>query len=370
MSSSVTADTPGPLGRPAGTEDHSAKAKPFPVALSPPGVGPAIYASLIERGADPDGLRGELRLDPRHFDSGKLVPYAALGRLITLGAERTNCPHLGLLVGQRTTLVSLRQLGLLMRHSNTVGDALRALEVHCGRQNWGAVVGLGIDNDVAVLSYAPYGPEAESAATHSERALAAMTNVLRTLCGAHWAPEEVLLPRSKPGDATPYDRFFQARVRFDQEMAALVFSAELLKQRIAGADLTVRRMAERRIHQLEAKQACNLTDELRRYLRTQVTRQRCKAERVARMKLVTRRTMSRRLKAQGTTFRRLAVEAQFEVAKQLLTDTSMSLTQVSAVLNFSELAAFTRAFRRWSGTTPSAWRRENQPAETSRLLSP
>jgi AraC-like DNA-binding protein len=370
MTSSVAAGSPAHPRWPTDTGDPGANGKLLPVALSRPGVGPAIYATLVELGANPDDLLAELGLDPGQFEGGKLVPYAALSRLITLGAERTNCLHLGLYIGQRTTLASLGQIGVLMRHSNTVGDALRALEAHSGRQNWGAVVGLGTNSGTAVLSYAPYGSEAESAAIHSERALATLTNALRALCGAEWAPEEVLLPRYRPRDTIFYDHFFRAPVRFDQEMAALVFPADLLEQRITDADLTVRRMAEDRIQQLEAKQSRDLTEELRQYLRTQVTRQRCHAERVARMRLVTRRTMSRRLKAQGTTFKRLAEEAQFQVAKQLLADTSMSVTQISAVLNFSEPAAFTHAFRRWSGMPPSAWRRENQLSETVRLRCP
>ena len=124
------------------------------------------------------------------------------------------------------------------------------------------------------------------------------------------------------------------------------------------------RIAEERLRQLQAKQASNLTEEVCQYLQAQVSRQRCKAESVARMRHVDRRTLSRRLRAEGTTFRQLAGEAQFRVAKQLLVDTGMSLTQISAALNFSELAAFTHAFRRWSGMTPSAWRHENRPTDT------
>ncbi|GJE72698.1 AraC family transcriptional regulator [Methylorubrum podarium] len=360
MSSFVIVEPLGFSGQTVKAGAPSANGKPFPTALGRPGVGPAIYAILAELGADPEDLLAELGLDPRHLDGGKLVSYADLGRLIARGAECTNCPHLGLLVGQRATLASLGRLGLLMRHSNTVGDALQVLETHSGTQNWGAVVGLGTNNGVTVLTYAPYGPEAESAAIHSERALATMTNVIRALCGFDWAPEEVLLPRSKPREALPYDRFFRAPVRFDQEMAALVFLAELLDKHIDGADPVIRRLAEGRIHQLEAKQSSNLTDELRRYLRIQVTRQRCKAERVARLRLVHRRTLSRHLQAEGTTFRQLSNEALFRVAKQLLADTSMSLTQISTALNFSEPAAFTHAFRRWSGMAPSTWRQANR----------
>ena len=122
---------------------------------------------------------------------------------------------------------------------------------------------------------------------------------------------------------------------------------------------------EDRIRRLEAEQPSTLTDELRQYLQTAVTRQRCKAERVARLRLMNRRTLSRHLRAEGTTFKQLANEAQFRVAKQLLADTSMSLAQISAALDFSEPAAFTHAFRRWSGMTPSAWRQANRPETKS-----
>jgi AraC-like DNA-binding protein len=329
-------------------------------------VGQAIFRTLVELGANPDDLLTELGLDPGLSDGGNRVSYASLGRLITLGAERTNCPHLGLYVGERTTLSSLEQLGLLMRHSDTVGDALRALEAYVGMQNWGAVVALGIDSDVTVLSYAPYGTEAEYAGIHAERALATLTNVLRTLCGHDWAPNEVLIPRSKPRDTSFYGRFFRAPVRFDQETAALVFEAQLLDEQIAGAKPAIRQKAQASIQRLKAAQPPSLTDELRHYLRAMVTRERCKAERTARLRFVTRRTLSRRLRAEGTTFRQLANEMQFRVAKQLLTDTDMRLTQISIALNFSEPAAFTHAFRRWSGTTPSAWRRANRRMDAAR----
>jgi AraC-like DNA-binding protein len=69
-----------------------------------------------------------------------------------------------------------------------------------------------------------------------------------------------------------------------------------------------------------------------------------------------RRTLSRWLQSEGTSFKRIADEVRFGAAMQLLRDTNMSLAEISAALRFSEPAAFTHAFRRWTGTTPSAWR--------------
>ncbi len=330
----------------------------------------AMQVVLTELGADLDGLIAEAGLDPQIINSRtKLIPFTAIGRLIALAAERTQCSHFGLLIGARVTLASQWLLGALLRNCNTVGDALRTLEAHLCVQDRGGVIGLGVFGEIAVLSYTPYEPDVVGAALHSERALAKVANVLRALCGDRWAPLEVLLPRSAPEDATPYRAFFRAPVRFDQELAALVFPTPLLQRRIAGADPAVRRRLEGRIRRIEATRPSKLTDELRHYLRATVIKQRCKAERIARLRLINRRTLSRRLKAEGTTFRQLTNEAQFAVAKQLLADTSMSLTEIAGTLNFSELAAFTHAFRRWSGVAPSTWRKEYRAAMLGAAVS-
>jgi AraC-like DNA-binding protein len=70
----------------------------------------------------------------------------------------------------------------------------------------------------------------------------------------------------------------------------------------------------------------------------------------------TPRTLNRRLSAEGTRFRTAANEIRFEIARQLVADTTFSFGQVAAVLDYSEASAFTRAFRRWSGQTPTTWR--------------
>ena len=69
-----------------------------------------------------------------------------------------------------------------------------------------------------------------------------------------------------------------------------------------------------------------------------------------------RRTLHRHLRTEGLAFRQVADEIRFEIACELLENTDMALSQVAAALQYSELSAFTRAFRRWSGQTPSAWR--------------
>lgn len=79
--------------------------------------------------------------------------------------------------------------------------------------------------------------------------------------------------------------------------------------------------------------------------------------RVAGLMSMHRRTLNRRLSACGTSFQSLLEEVRFGIARQLLRDTDLPLSQVAATLGYSDVTAFTRAFRRWAGTTPGAWRR-------------
>jgi AraC-like DNA-binding protein len=102
------------------------------------------------------------------------------------------------------------------------------------------------------------------------------------------------------------------------------------------------------------------SDELRRLLRVEVLKSACSADVASRHFGIHRRTLARHLAAEGTTFRRVADEVRFELAGEMLQNPSVSLSQVAAALKFSEASAFTRAFRRWTGQSPTAWL-ETQP---------
>ncbi|MDP4003248.1 AraC family transcriptional regulator [Methylobacterium sp. NEAU K] len=326
----------------------------------------ATCAVLSELGADPVRLLREAGCDPwASRDDGRPIPNAALGRLLQLGASRTQCGHLGLLVGQRIALSKLGPSNVLIRNAETVGDALHVLETWPWAWTCGSAVRLCVEADLALLHYFPYEAGATAVGLQSEGALATVVNIIRGLCGAHWSPSELLLPRAPPDHTGPYWHFFRAPVRFDQEWAAIAFSSRLLEQPIAGADRAAHRTAEHRIRQFGAAVPLQMSQQLRRLLREEFFQNPWSGNAVARHLAVHRRTLSRRLRTEGTSFRSVATQIRFERAKQLLADTNMTLAHISACLGFSEAAAFTHAFRRWSGTTPSIWRHASRHPETA-----
>ena len=68
------------------------------------------------------------------------------------------------------------------------------------------------------------------------------------------------------------------------------------------------------------------------------------------------RTLSRKLAAEGTTFRRVLDEARCQLATALLHDRGLSVADIAFFLQYSEAAAFHRSFRRWTGLTPRGFR--------------
>jgi AraC-like DNA-binding protein len=321
------------------------------------GMAKEVAPILREFGIDPDPVIRAAGLDLRLFDDGaNVIPHAVLGRLLTLCVVRTHCPHFGLLVGQRATILSLGVVGRLMQHSETLGDAMRVLVSNLSIQDRGAVPALTISGDMALFTFSVYQPEAESADQISDGSLAVTVNAIRALCAADWSPSEVLLPRVAPTDQEPYRRHFQAPVRFNQESAIVVFPAQDLERRVATADPMLRAMLEERISQLKGRPGCEFSDDVRRLLRIRLTSNHHSADDIADLLAMHRRTLSRRLKGSGIGYRAITNEVRFEIARQLLQDTQVPLAQIAAALGYSEASAFTRAFRRWSGQTPIAWR--------------
>ena len=110
-----------------------------------------------------------------------------------------------------------------------------------------------------------------------------------------------------------------------------------------------------------------LTEEVQRLLQVKLIWETCTATMAASLYSVSRRTLHRYLKAEGSTFRQVANRVRREIVCTLLAKTDMPLSQIAEVLNYSEISAFSRAFRRWSGQPPSAWRSSHRArAERSR----
>lgn len=325
-------------------------------------VGPLVEIPQVlrELEGDPTEVIGSVGLDLDLFgDPENTISFAAMGRLLKQCAMRARCPHFGLLVGQRMGPASLGIIGQLLQHLPDVGSALRGLILNLHLHDRGAVPVLSVEQGRAMLCYAIFQQGVEGTDQIYDGAIAIIFNIMRALCGPAWLPTEVLFSHRRPGDIGPYRRFFSAPLRFDMEQTGLTFPATWLDHPLPGADPDRQHQLEQQIAALENLDSGDLTGQLRRTLRILLVTHRSSLEQVAQLFSMRGRTLNRRLRAQGTTFQKLVDEIRYEIARQLLENTRLSIGQIAVILDYGDAPSFTRAFRRWSGTAPAAWRAQS-----------
>ncbi len=321
------------------------------------GITTVIPELLQSLGADPVEVLAEVGLDPKLFaDPGNVMSLAARGRLFSHCVARTGCKHFGLLIGQTGRLSSLGLLGFLVQHSPDVETALRSLVRFSHLVVRGAGANLAVHGDFAILGYEIHQPGVEATDQAGDGAMAMFCNILRKLCGPEWKPVEVWFAHRKPEDVGPYRRFFEAPLRFDAEQYAIVFSATWLSHRLPDDDPELRRHLREQIDAIEARHQEDFPEQVRSVLRTALVTGHAKADQVAALFSMHSRTLNRRLRDFGTNFQALVDEIRFEIARQMLENSAMELSQIAAMLDYADASAFTRAFRRWSGATPGVWR--------------
>lgn len=183
------------------------------------------------------------------------------------------------------------------------------------------------------------------------------------LISAHKPPAEWRTEIRLPFPEPPYYAAWRERlprIRFDQGVTQIRFPASLLDQPIATANPMAAQLAIAQCEQeLESLQGGrSLRDQVRRQLVCQdggypdlatVARQLCLSE----------RTLKRRLQQEGLSFQGLLDSRRAEDSKRLLARAQLSIEQVAEGVGYRDPANFTRAFRKWTGLSPRAWRQQH-----------
>jgi AraC-like DNA-binding protein len=309
---------------------------------------------LRELGTDPHRVLTAAGLEPHTLDhpDGR-IPVDGIDRLLGACVQHTGCEHFGLLAGQRWTLSHMGRLGELMECAATVGEALAEFSVlqHLN-SDMGAAFVLE-SGETAALGFAIYRGGVRWPGQVYDIAMCVAGNIMRGLCRLHWSAREVVLSRSAPPDTRPYRQSFGPQVRFDHVYSAVRFSSRWLSQPTPRAD---RKRHAALLQQVEVQAYTDLVPKLRRTLRLLLIQKRASGDSLAQILSMHRRTLNRRLQAQGTTFQKQLDEVRMSVARELLLHTSSSIDEIADALCYADVSAFMHAFRRWTGTTPARFR--------------
>jgi AraC-like DNA-binding protein len=289
-------------------------------------------------------------------DPDFIVPSAVFGRLFAHCVEVTKCEHFGLLVGAEGSLSWLGRVGFVARNSENIGQALQVLGEYFYHHDRSAVVALDQEGDMAVLKYTLlFKMEAQNQWLGGVMCCA--LKIMRELCTPGWAPSEVRLAIPRPLDTRPYEKFFRAKLTFDAPITALVFDASLLGRPIEHAQPELRRILLKDIENSDSFTPQNFPLDVARIVRTNIGTGHCTAEKISTLLGISVRALSGRLEEHKTSFKQIVENVRFEMARQMMENTDIPLRDISELLDYSEVSAFTRAFTRWAGTAPGNWRR-------------
>jgi len=315
--------------------------------------------SLLEKfGVDPETVLPAFALTTAHFNHpDNTLSFGTRSALLGRCAQAARCPHFGLLVGLRGSASVFGAIGFLMQSATDVRTALAVGTRHFRLHNPGVSVMCRETRGVCVLNYTILDHGGPGDEQTLDMAIAGMFRLMQSLCGYHWQPVEVRFAHSRPRNVAPYRTLFRAPLVFDADESALLFRSHWLDQLLSSADPLLHLFMQEHVTEVEAERAEDLASLLQRLLPSLVAIERATPAEAARRLGVGVRTLNRRLAAAGTTFSGLLDSSRHSIAVQLLGNTTIPAGQVATRLGYANTSAFTRAFRRWNGVTPSEWRK-------------
>ena len=304
--------------------------------------------------------------DKTLVDPDATVPMSACVGLLADGVRATGDDNLGLHVAEQAELGSFDVHFYAMVSSPTLGAAFERVCRYQRLIHETSQVRLETSGDRAVLSHRLPGGLAAPRQT-AELLLAAWVRAGRVATRTRWSPAEVRFAHRAPRDSREHERFFGAPLRFATGENALVLPAPLLDLRCRRTDPSLLSLLDRyAADRLAVPGAATFADRARAALSDELQAGKVTARGLAARLRVSIRTLHRSLAAEGTSYRRLLDQLRLDIAERHLTDDRMSVAEVAFLAGFSELSAFHRAFKRWTGRTPATFRAEARMRAPSR----
>jgi AraC-like DNA-binding protein len=270
---------------------------------------------------------------------------------------RTDDPFLGMRLG---TAVSVREYGIVgytLSHSDTLGQALGRLLRYMHIINEG--VELVLDVSGSLVDVAMRGRQSFHGLHHpADFGLSVLLAACRELAGADLTPASVRFPYPRPADTSGHAAHFPCPLSFGHEEAGFTLPVADVERPIRSADPDLMRYLDRVAEEilLELEQPRSFVDEVKRAVWLGLSQGRVQLGDAARALGVSTRTLQRRLKEEGTTFAGCLESLRHDMALGLLRSKALAVSEVAYLLGYAEPSTFHRAFRRWTGTSPRAFR--------------
>ena len=326
-----------------------------------------LIAALEAAGVSVDEILRSAGLDRAALkDPDGFIPCAAFARLLEECARATNDECFGLHFGERYNPKSLGAVVYVTLNSPTFAAACDNAERYIHLHNQGVEAYRTVAGDRVYLRHLLPDFGLKSVRQHNEYSMTVILNVFRIMAGSAWSPLEVQFVHEAPRDSSEHTRVFGCPVSFACETNALVLERGFTERQVPAADPRLIPILKRYLDQVlhamprEDQFLCAARKAVAECMRDGE----CKLAVVAKKLALSPRSLQRRLEEYGIDFSTLVNETRRRFAIEYLKNPNNTLTEVAFLLGYSEVSAFNRAFKRWTGTTPMKHRRKTQVSRT------
>jgi AraC-like DNA-binding protein len=327
---------------------------------------PSSYSRIVAR-----------MLELHERDLGRLLEGTGLARDILLPGDETHLtgrqqlrvlqnalrmvdsPDFGLRLGHQLQPSAHGPLGYLALSSPDLITALQALRDFLPVRIPFAQLELRFEDDWLRCSLAfalEAGPDEHRVLLESFALV--IQSMVESVLGRELTEGRVEFGFPRPVYHTTYRDYLHSPYTFSRPASVFLLPASLARASNVSGEPESYAMAQdlcRRLLEQVPASSLSMVDQVRRLLLSQPAGAVTESD-IARALFVSRRTLARRLEREGSGYRRIRDEVLAELATRHLRETELSVEAVAALLGYHDTANFRRAFRRWFGETPSAFR--------------
>jgi AraC-like DNA-binding protein len=333
----------------------------MPLSYSAPAV--SMTLKIIESyDIDPAPLLENLDIDPKQItDPNARFDYVKVDQLWYDAVTIAGDPNFGLRAAKAWHPSTLGALGYAWLTSTCLRTALDRFARYMAILTEGAcldvdTVHIGeVDEEVSV--HLDYNKISKQQPTRTDSFMAMLLVMCRVNCGTNFKPTSISLTHPAPADTTEFEALFKCPVYFDAAENRFNVSKEVADKQLLSANSQLALINDKIILDTLARlEKDNIIAQVKSEILKQLPSGNVTDTSVADAIYITPRSLQRKLQKENTTFRSILNDLREELAKKYLQNSNMNLIDVAFNLGFAEYSSFSRAFKNWTGTSPSAYR--------------
>lgn len=291
-----------------------------------------------------------------------LIDVSNANTLYKLAVEATGDPGFGLRVAQCIPPTLFKAAGYSLYASNSLHEFCQRLVRFFGSLNEEARHNFDtrydVDDSQGTYRLVLKVTEQDLCFESVDTWIAYIVKVCREISGPRFVPKRVELVRPVPGNCEhEYQRYFRSPVRFSARRNAIYFNKkDVYAPALEASGELARQFDEISRAYLLGLDRSDIVKAAKRNIVKLLPTGDCSREQVARALNVSERSLNSKLRESGTSYQQILEELRSQLAQEYLDRKHLSLAQIGYQLGFADTSSFARAFRRWTGQSPSKYR--------------